>query len=68
MKQIVLLCFLVLAAVSYAQPKFGVDKKDSCYKKATERSKQRFAEWECGKIAGVVDCNENWNWIRDQTQ
>ena len=58
MKQIVFLCFLALAAISYAQPKFGVEKKDSCYKKATERSKQRFAEWECGKIAGVVDCNE----------
>lgn len=33
-------------------------KKDSCFRKGTARKNQRFAEWECGKIAGVVDCNE----------
>lgn len=35
-----------------------VKKKTNCYDKERERRGSRFAEWECGKIAGVVDCNE----------
>lgn len=37
------------------------EKKDSCYflMENGKRVKQkRFADWECGKIVGVVDCNE----------
>src|SRR5687768_17665313 len=51
--------FTLFTVSVFAQPgNLPVIKKDSCYKKAAARSKQRFAEWECGKIAGVVDCNE----------
>ena len=50
--------FCVMSLAAFAQPKFGIEKKDSCYKRGEAKSKQRFAEWECGKIAGVVDCNE----------
>lgn len=44
----------------YAQPNFGVTKKEEvpCYQKAADRAKQRYTEWECGKIAGIVDCNQ----------
>ena len=58
MKNLVILLFVCCGTLAFAQPNFGVQKKDSCYKKAQERAKNRFAEWECGKLAGVVDCNE----------
>lgn len=41
---------------------FGVNaqipsvKKTKCYEKAAKSG--RFADWECGKLAGAVDCNE----------
>lgn len=57
MKSIVVLLGLFITICSTAQD-FGIVKKDSCYKVGEARSKNRFAEWECGKIAGVVDCNE----------
>jgi antitoxin component YwqK of YwqJK toxin-antitoxin module len=58
MKQILILFSVLLTVTGFSQPNFGVEKKDSCYKKAQARAKNRFAEWECGKLAGVVDCNE----------
>lgn len=35
----------------------AVEKK-KCNEKETNRKGQRFTDWECGKIASVVDCNE----------
>lgn len=32
-------------------------KKKKCYEKDSTRNK-RFVDWQCGKIAGVIDCNE----------
>jgi antitoxin component YwqK of YwqJK toxin-antitoxin module len=49
---------LLLTGTAFGQPPIPVVKKDSCYKQADARKKQRFPEWECGKLAGVVDCNE----------
>jgi antitoxin component YwqK of YwqJK toxin-antitoxin module len=58
--RILLAIFCVFSLAVSAQPKFGVSRKDSvpCYQKAADRAKQRYTEWECGKIAGVVDCNQ----------
>lgn len=52
--------FLVIALSGIAQPNFGVNKKDAepCYKRSESKSKTRYTEWECGKIAGIVNCNE----------
>jgi antitoxin component YwqK of YwqJK toxin-antitoxin module len=33
-------------------------KKKHCYDRAADANKQRFASWECGKLAGYIDCNE----------
>ena len=33
-------------------------KKKHCYDREAEANKQRFASWECGKLAGYIDCNE----------
>ncbi|MDP4797728.1 MAG: toxin-antitoxin system YwqK family antitoxin [Crocinitomicaceae bacterium] len=33
-------------------------KKKNCYDRAAAVNKQRFASWECGKLAGYIDCNE----------
>lgn len=52
------LSFLLMALNAFGQPNIPVPKKDSCYKKAAARQGKRFTEWECGKLAGVVDCNE----------
>lgn len=52
------LLVLLVPVISFGQPPIDVPKKEPCYKKAQERKGQRFTEWECGKIAGVVDCNE----------
>jgi antitoxin component YwqK of YwqJK toxin-antitoxin module len=40
-------------------------KKKNCYDKGTSNSGKRFAEWECGKLAGVVDCNEKLTYDED---
>lgn len=53
---LIISCLLSISA--WAQPLSGVVKKDTCYKKSLQRKGQRFAEWECGKVAGIVDCNE----------
>jgi antitoxin component YwqK of YwqJK toxin-antitoxin module len=58
MKQLLPLLFLFNCYVVIAQPGISQIKKDTCYKKSMERKGQRFTEWECGKLAGVVDCNE----------
>lgn len=52
------LCLVFVALNAVAQPNIPIPKKDSCYKKAAARQGKRFTEWECGKLAGVVDCNE----------
>lgn len=57
MKFLPIVFFLITSSL-FGQPIIPVIKKDSCYKKADSRKGKRFTEWECGKIAGVVDCNE----------
>jgi len=58
MKSVLVILLLFVSGTSFSQIKIGIEKADSCYKKGQARAKNRFAEWECGKIAGVVDCNE----------
>ncbi len=59
--------FCLFSLMVSAQPNFGVTRKDSvpCYQKAADRAKQRYTEWECGKIAGVVDCNQKLEMSQD---
>lgn len=65
MKLLVALFCLFSLAVA-AQPDFGVKKESvPCYQKAADRSKQRYTEWDCGKIAGVVNCNEKLEMSQD---
>jgi antitoxin component YwqK of YwqJK toxin-antitoxin module len=54
----ILICCCLLSLTVVGQPLSGMVKKDTCYKKSMARKGQRFTEWECGKLAGVVDCNE----------
>lgn len=42
-----------------------VKKKDSCYMKPNQGTK-RYVEWECGKIAGVIDCNEELSYDEEK--
>lgn len=57
MKILIVLGFL-MPFLAVAQDPFGVRDTTPCYMKGQKRSKMRYAEWDCGKLAGVVDCNE----------
>ncbi|TSJ42365.1 toxin-antitoxin system YwqK family antitoxin [Fluviicola chungangensis] len=65
--RILIIVFCLFSLAVSAQPNFGVARKDSvpCYQKAADRAKQRYTEWECGKIAGVVDCNQKLEMSQD---
>jgi len=60
MKRLIFLVFVFGTIINtYGQEVFGSKEKEKhCYDKADSMRKARFAEWECGKLAGVVDCNE----------
>lgn len=49
---------ILLPFLAVGQIQNPVTQKDSCFRKSEARKGQRFTEWECGKLAGVVDCNE----------
>lgn len=55
MKVILVLLFLIPCLI-HSQIKKPVTKK--CYEKEETKTNNRFSSWECGKTAGVVDCNE----------
>jgi antitoxin component YwqK of YwqJK toxin-antitoxin module len=61
MRVLVFLATFVFAAATFAQIEKPGEKKP-CYAKADARKGKRFTEWECGKIAGIVDCNEKLDW------
>lgn len=59
MKYAIIVGFSLLSSSLLAQievPNAGAQKK--CYEKRDALKGKRFVEWECGKIAGVIDCNE----------
>jgi antitoxin component YwqK of YwqJK toxin-antitoxin module len=51
-----IILFLFLNFVCFTQIK-PIEKK-KCYEKTIAKKGQRFIDWECGKIPGIVDCNE----------
>lgn len=56
-----LLIMLLLGFSSSFAQDLGIPKKPTvprCDTLATKRKKQRFADFECGKLAGVIDCNQ----------
>ena len=53
-----LLLTLLFPVSLFAQDFLQTQEKEPCYKKGEQRSRMRYAEWDCGKLAGVVDCNE----------
>lgn len=63
MKSILIFTFLSLSVLGVSQIT-NVKEKKKCYEKydangkLIPKSQQRYSEWECGKLAGVVDCNE----------
>ena len=64
MKNALLLVALIVCGFAYSQD-FGISKKDSCYFRYDQNGKRmitqddfRYAEWECGKLAGVIDCHQ----------
>ncbi len=68
---VVLICLFSIVSV-LAQPGIPeVKEKKLCYERydATGEiippSQRRYAEWECGKLAGVIDCNEKLTYDQD---
>lgn len=59
--QLIITALLLVSFASQSQItniKKESNSNEPCYAKAQKRAGSRFAEWECGLIAGVVDCNE----------
>jgi len=69
MKHFIVLFFLVFTAqFSFAQ----IDdllEKDSCYfvkdAQGERVQSRRYAEWQCGKLAGVIDCNDRLDYDQE---
>lgn len=59
---LILMVILSIAACFGQMPDV---KKKNCYDKSTIHKGQRSLEWECGKLAGVVDCNEKLTYDED---
>ena len=69
-KTILLLFVLSINFILNAQiPKVGRANKSevgTCYEKSVQRRKNlKYAEWECGKRAGIIDCNEKLSYDED---
>ncbi len=66
----ILACSFVALAAS-AQLDLNVKPDRKCYEKYDDegklipKGKQAYAEWECGKTPGVVDCNEKLEYNQD---
>jgi antitoxin component YwqK of YwqJK toxin-antitoxin module len=56
MKYILFVSSIVFSFTFFSQIK-AIEKK-KCNEKETSRKGQRFTDWECGKLAVAVDCNE----------
>lgn len=71
MKGFILLTFSLIGLAGSAQIDINVKPDRKCYEKydangvLIPKSKQMYAEWECGKLAGVVDCNEKLEYDQD---
>lgn len=66
MKYFILTVSLLFAFTGFSQFDLGVQKADSCYfrydkngKRLKTREQMRYAEWQCGKLAGIIDCHGN---------
>lgn len=59
MKKIIILLVFLTSMIPFAEGQIKNIKKQNkkCYEKTTT-AQGRYAEWQCGKLAGVVDCNE----------
>ncbi|MES2590098.1 MAG: hypothetical protein V4622_14050 [Bacteroidota bacterium] len=58
MKNILLIIALIISSCyTFSQIK-GKPEQKKCNEKQVARKGQRFADFECGKLAAVVDCNE----------
>lgn len=57
MKNTLFLLSLFLCALSFAQITDVRSEQKKCYIE-TPKGQRGYAQWECGKLAGVIDCNE----------
>jgi antitoxin component YwqK of YwqJK toxin-antitoxin module len=56
MKLVITACaFFTIVLVQAQIPEI---QKKECYEKSASRKGQKFVDWECGKVAAIVDCNE----------
>ncbi|MFT5861094.1 MAG: antitoxin component YwqK of YwqJK toxin-antitoxin module [Flavobacteriaceae bacterium] len=66
---IIIVCLLTNAALFAQIPE--VKEKKLCYERYDSqgeiipKSQQQYAEWQCGKLAGVIDCNEKLTYDED---
>ena len=58
--------FILFALTSSVYGQIGAIKKKDCTEKGALRKRNvKYAEWECGKRAGTIDCNEKLSYNED---
>jgi antitoxin component YwqK of YwqJK toxin-antitoxin module len=66
MEKLISLVFLIFTLNFSIFGQTGIPKKKDCTEKSVLRKKNvKYAEWECGKRAGMVDCNEKLTFNED---
>lgn len=56
----------MIMSVMTFNAQIGIPKKKNCYDKSDKRKVNiKYAEWECGKRAGIIDCNEKLSFNQD---
>lgn len=58
MRSVLTVLFVGASLGLFAQIQSAANKGSKCYERSKPKANQRFVEWECGKVAGVVNCNE----------
>lgn len=54
-----LLAFFFIVFLNFSSAQIGIQKDEPCNAKSVRIKKNpKYAEWECGKLAEAVDCNE----------
>ena len=57
-KILTLVVTLGIVSGVFGQADFGIEKKKPCYEKNSGNQVGKYVDWQCGKLAGVIDCNE----------
>ena len=69
MKLVIAFLFMFFVGFEASAQIPEIKQKDSCYflydKSGNRTNSRRYADWQCGKLVGVIDCNEKLEYDQD---